>query len=301
MRINPVLQKELKTKLRGWRTPVLISCYILLLGLLLYAFFSTSGMLNPYKMYRLNPRVAVDAYNFLIVFQFALLFLVVPAITATSISSERERQTLDLMLVTKTHARKIIFGKIMVSMAYTMLLLISSMPVVGMVFFFGGIGFGDILKLLLFYILTSFFVASSGVFFSTLFRKNIVSIIMTYIFLGTMTFGPFILLLARAFKAEIMNYAFNPTYADFLATLFPSPVFGFTSFYFSAGSDYYRGRLYTGLWGNLATGINSYLADATGIIKFLKPWIANGLFSIVASVLLIFLSSAILNPIRRKK
>ena len=99
MRINPVLQKDLKTKLRGWRAPVLITCYIILLALLLLVIFAGNGMLNPYNVYGYNPRLAVDTYNILIVFQFALLFIAVPAITATSISGERERQTLDLMLV----------------------------------------------------------------------------------------------------------------------------------------------------------------------------------------------------------
>lgn len=300
MRINPVLRKDLKTKLRGWRSPVLISCYIVLLAFVLFAYFTANDMLNPYNVRGLNPRYAINAYNIMIVFQFALLFLAVPAITATSISSERERQTLDLMLVTKTPVRKIIIGKIMISIAHTMLLLISSMPVLGVVFFFGGIGFWDIAKLLVFYIFTAFFVASSGVFFSTLFRRNIVAIITTYIFLGLITFGPFVLFLGRLYIMEVVsNVTFNPTYSDFLTAFFPSPVFGFTSFYFSGGSDYYSYSY--DLWGSVAMELESYIARETGILRFMKPWIANGLFSIIASILLIFLSTAILNPVRRKK
>lgn len=300
MRINPILEKDLKTKLRGWRSTILISCYIILLAIILFIFFAGNDMLSPYRIRGFNPRLAVNAYNILIVFQFALLFLAVPAITATSISSERERQTLDLMLVTKTPARKIITGKIMVSIAHTMLLLIASMPVLGVVFFFGGVGFADIAKLFLFYVVTAFFVASCGVFFSTLFRRNIVAIITTYIFLGLITFGPFILFLITVYVKEIMlsRVGFNPSYVDYLKALFPSSVFGFTSFYFS-GSDAY-GYGY-GLWGSVAQEIESQIARETGIVKLMKPWIVNGLFNIIASVLLILLSSAILNPIRRKK
>jgi len=300
MRINPVLQKDLKTKLRGWRAPVLISCYIILLAGVLLLYFSGSSMLNPYYVSGFNPRIAVNAYNLLIVFQFALLFIAVPAITATSISGERERQTLDLMLVTKTHPGKIIIGKIIISIAHTMLLLVSSLPVLGVVFFFGGIGIADIAKLLLFYIFTAFFVASSGVFFSTLFRRNITAIITNYIFLGILTFGPFILFLIRTYIMEAtLNYSYNPSYADFLSILFPSPVFGFTSFYFNGGSDYYSSI--SNLWGSIATHIDSYIAQEKGILRFMKPWIANGMFGIIASILLIISSTAILNPIKRKK
>ncbi|HEY8421513.1 MAG TPA: ABC transporter permease [Thermoclostridium sp.] len=297
MRINPVLQKDLKTKLRGWRAPVLISCYIILLALILLLYFTGSNMLNPYNVNGYNPRSAVDAYNILIVFQFALLFIAVPAITATSISGERERQTLDLMLVTKTPTRKIIIGKIIISIAHTMLLLISSMPVLGVVFFFGGVGIADIAKLLLFYVFTAFFVASSGVFFSTLFRRNILAIITNYIFLGLITFGPFFMYLIHMYIKESAVLSYSPDYLEILAILFPSPVFGFTSFFFSAGSGYYGYNL----WGSVASYIDGYIAQETGILRLMKPWIANGLFSIIASILLIFLSTLILNPIKRQR
>lgn len=301
MKMNPILEKDLKTKLRGWRSTILITCYVLLLMLILFIYFAGNNMFNPFNTQNFNPRMAVDAYNLLITFQFALLFLAVPAITATSISSERERQTLDLMLVTKTPARKIIVGKIMVSLAHTMLLLVASMPVIGVVFFFGGIGFLDIAQLLLFYVCTAFFVASCGVFFSTLFKRNIVAIISTYIFLGLITFGPFLgFLLSMLIKEMRVGASFNPTYRHIAGAMFPSSVFGFTTFYFS-GFGY--NSMYYGysMLSSVAQEIERMIAVETGIWKWMKPWLINGLFNIVASVLLIYASAAILNPIRRKK
>ena len=279
---------------------VLLCCYILLLSAILFLYFAGNNMLVPYSSTAYSPRMAVDAYNLLIVFQFALLFLAVPAITATSITSERERQTLDLMLVTKTSSVRIVFGKVMVSIAHTMLLLIASMPVLGVVFFFGGVNFADIAKLLLFYVITSFFVASCGVFCSTLFKRNIVAIITTYILLGIITFGPFIVLLISVYVKELVlrNVGFNPTYGDFLKPLFPSSIFGFSSFYYSGSSMYGYGY---SLWGSVCQEIESQIARETGILRFFKPWIVNSVFNIVGSILLILLSAAKLNPVRRKK
>lgn len=299
MKMNPVLEKDLKTKLRGWRSPILISCYVVLLISILYAYFASYGVFNPYNTQSFNPRMAIDAYNLIITFQFALLFLAVPAITATSISSERERQTLDLMLVTKTPARKIVVGKIMVSIAHTMLLLVASMPVIGVVFFFGGIGFLEILKLLLFYILTSFFVASCGVFFSTVFKRNIVAIITTYIFLGLITFGPFIVLAVILLLKERYTVNYSISYRDIASVLFPSSVFGYSNFYFS-GSGYYGYYGYSTL-SSLGQEIDNLIAMEKGVWKVLRPWLVNGLFNVVSSVLLIFLTSRILNPVKRKK
>lgn len=304
MKLNPILEKDLKTKLRGWRSTILICCYVILLIAILFVYFASNNIFNPYNTQTFNPRMAIDAYNLIITFQFALLFLAVPAITATSVSSERERQTLDLMLVTSTPARKIIVGKIMVSLAHTMLLLVASMPVIGVVFFFGGIGFLDILKLVLFYILTSFFVASCGVFFSTVFKRNIVAIISTYIFLGLITFGPFIGLAVFAIlKDQFSSSSFNPVYADFVTALFPSSVFGFTTFYFSNSGIYTYYGYYSGglsLLSSIAQEIESQRVAASGLWKWMHPWLVNGLFNILASIGLIFISSWILNPIRKR-
>lgn len=304
MIINPVLEKDIKTKLRGWRSSVLITSYVFLLGLILLLFFYGNGMLFPNSLQNFDPRMAINGYNLIITFQFALLFLAVPAITATSISSERERQTLDLMLVTNTPARKIILGKIMVSLAHIMLLLIASMPVIGAVFFFGGISIFDIGKLLLFYLITSFFVASCGVFFSTLFKRNIVSIIVTYIFLGLITFGPFLALVIYAFITQNNAAYFNPIYRTYAGFLFPSPVFGFTSFYFSGSYNVYSsfgGYSSFGIISSLAAEFENMIALETGLWRYLKPWLLNGTFSILFSVLLILLSSVALDPTRRNK
>ncbi len=305
MKLNPILEKDMKTKLRGWRSTILICCYVILLIAILFVYFAGNNIFNPYNTQPFNPRMAIDAYNLIITFQFALLFLAVPAITATSVSSERERQTLDLMLVTSTPARKIIVGKIMVSLAHTMLLLIASMPVIGVVFFFGGIGFLDIVKLILFYILTSFFVASCGVFFSTVFKRNIVAIITTYIFLGLITFGPFIgLAIFAILKDQYSATGYNPVYADFVKALFPSSVFGFTSFYFSgSGMNMYYGYYGGGLsiFSSAAQEIENQRVSAVGLWKWMHPWLVNGLFNILASVGLIYISSLILNPIRKKR
>lgn len=305
MNMNPILEKDIKTKLRGWRSVTLISCYVLLLTIVLVIFFVGNGAVTPYSTQTFNPRLAVNAYNLLITFQFALLFIAVPAITATSISSERERQTLDLMLVSQTPVRRIILGKIMVSLAHILLLLVASMPVVGVVFFFGGISFFDLVKLLLFYIVTSFFVASCGVFFSTVFKRNVVAIIVTYIFLGLITFGPFIAYVVYGLIQERSGMSFSPTYRNMSTFMFPSCVFGFTSLYYSETSAmygaYYGSYYGYGVLASIAQEIENLLAAETGFWRYMKPWLLNGAFSILFSILMIFSSSAILNPIRRKK
>lgn len=286
--LNPILEKDLKTKMRGWRTPVLLSLYLLFLGFVLYMFFlANNQMFDRYGYSSFNPRIAVNAYYTIALFQFALLMLIVPALTATAISGERERQTLDLMLCSGISAWSIIFGKLVVSIAHIMFLVIASLPILGMVFLFGGISFGEIMLLFLFYIITSLMVASLGLFLSTLFRKNVTAIITTYISLGIIGIGPIIVL----FIWDVFFYRYysgGVTYSLIASILSPTPVFGFSYF--------------------IAEGSNSMFSDMfglayvdTGWLSSLKPWMINGIFNIVLSAILLCLTAWKLNPVRRRK
>lgn len=293
--LNPILEKDIKTKMRGWRTPVLLSIYALVLGLVLYLFFVSNNMLFNYTGYAtFNPRIAVNAYNTIAIFQFGLLMLIVPALTATAISGERERQTLDLMLCSDISAWSVITGKLTVSIAHIMLLVVVSIPILGMVFLFGGITFGDMLLLFLFYVVTALMTASLGIFFSTLFRKNVTAIISTYIGLGILGLGPVIAFFIWAmFYSRYSSGA--PSYGTIAAFLFPSPCFGFVSFI--SGSNN----------GGMSQVVNAFyeiqrLAQTeTGWIRYFKPWMINMLFDLVLSGILLWFSAWKLRPVKRTR
>ncbi|MGI6141739.1 MAG: ABC transporter permease, partial [Caldicoprobacterales bacterium] len=107
--------------------------------------------------------------------------LITPAQTAGAISGEREKQTLELLLSTKISSFGIIFGKLISSMSYILLLIVTSIPLFSLVFLFGGVTPGDMMKLFLFYIITAFAVGSIGIFYSTLFRRTVMSTVVTYL------------------------------------------------------------------------------------------------------------------------
>lgn len=292
MMLNPILEKDLKTKMRGWRTPVLLSLYLLLLALVLYLFFiANNQMLNQYGNSTFNPRIAVNAYNTIALFQFALLMLIVPALTATAISGERERQTLDLMLCSGISTWSVIMGKLVVSIAHIMFLVVASLPVLGMVFLFGGITFGEIMLLFLFYFITALMAASLGIFLSTLFRKNVTAIITSYICLGVLGLGPVIAVFIWGIFFG-RNYNGAITYSMIATFLFPSPAFGFASF-MTGGQSSVFGSLFNEIL-NLAEGEGGWL-------RHFKPWMINGLFNIIFSGILICLSAWKLKPVKRRK
>jgi hypothetical protein len=155
---NPVITSEMKIKMRGWRTALGIAAYLgvlLLIGFLYYLAFidyslSWSNSINA------RQEAGMQIYSVLAILQFSLVLLITPAQTAGSISGEREKQTLELLLSTKIPSLGIIFGKLIASMSYIILLIITSIPLFSLVFLFGGVTPGDMAKLFLFYIVTAF-------------------------------------------------------------------------------------------------------------------------------------------------
>lgn len=291
MMLNPIIEKDLKTKMRGWRTPILLSLYLLFLAGVLYLFFLSNNQMNGrYGYSSFNPRIAVNAYNVLAVFQFALLMLIVPALTATAISGERERQTLDLMLCSDISIWSVIMGKLVVSIAHIMFLVVASLPVLGMVFLFGGITFGEILLLFLFYLITALMVASLGLFLSTIFRRNVTAIITAYICLGLLGLGPVIAIFIYGIFYD--GRSAQITYGTIAAFMLPSPVFGFVSFMTGGQSSFFGG-----VFGEIQN-----LADAeTSWLRHFKPWMINGAFNLVFSGILLSLSAWKLNPVKKMK
>ena len=229
MYLNPIIEKEFKIKMRGWKVPVLITIYLLLLGSLVYLFFINNEMNSYYGQSSFNPFLALRIYSTLSAFQFCLLLLILPAITATGISSERERQTLDLLICSGASKLSIIWGKIMLSMAYIMLIIIASLPIMGVIFLFGGVSLLDLLYLFLFYLVTGLMASSIGIYYSTVFKKNAISIIMSYITMGFLTGGTLIIMfIYYLFKSRFQGP--EPSYEQVIAFLFANPLFGFSSF-----------------------------------------------------------------------
>ena len=122
----------------------------------------------------------MDIYEFVTAIEFVLLLFIVPAVTAASISGERERQTLDLMLTTRMTAAQIVTGKLLGALSSLFVLILSSLPAVAMVFVYGGITWKDAFSLLLCYVAVAFMAGSLGLFYSAVFRRSAVSTAVTY-------------------------------------------------------------------------------------------------------------------------
>lgn len=216
--VNPVLEKEIKLRFRNKKTFISIGFYLFVIGFLMVGILYLSDYNHNSGF--INPGEYINLFRILSYIQFFLVLFLIPAITAGAISSEREKQTLSMLLTTTQSSFGIIFSKLLSSVLFLLLLVVSSLPIYSFIFLFGGVSPGELLSvmgLLLFIIITF---ASIGVCISTFIRKTIVSIVLTYcvfIFLIGGTF--FIQLLLQSNNANMTDWisigliGLNPVYA----------------------------------------------------------------------------------------
>ncbi|MCQ4937477.1 MULTISPECIES: ABC transporter permease [Anaerotignum] len=285
--MNPVLRREAITSLRGWKNYAVLTFYLLMMTLGAGVFFYGS-VFQSYR-FSFDPQNIVYLYVTLAAIQMALIVLSVPALTAGSISGERERQTLDLLLVTKLSPFSIVTGKLLSSMAFVLLLIISTLPVFSIVFYFGSLGIGSLLMMMGFTLTTAYMLGGISVFFSCIYKRTVVSIMLVYIITGVLCFGTLLMVLlplATRGYGQISNIAT-------LIKLIPNPGVGFFSL----------------IDHQIGTSIvdDVFFHQINGTKKTFILWASNNLwilhmaFQVVVGSVFVILAAGLINPVREHK
>ena len=192
---NPIVAKEYRSRMRTWRSPVAMTVYILLLGGLGWAIFSSmaasaSGSFNGSQA----ANYGQGLFLWLILFQMVLLAFITPALTAGAISSEREHQTIDLLFVTRLPPFSILWGKLLASMSFVILLLLLSVPIFSLVFLLGGIELDQVLAAFVVTAVAALTFGILGIAFSTALPRTLPATVAAYgaafiLLAGTLLFG----------------------------------------------------------------------------------------------------------------
>jgi len=204
--INPIFASSARRRMRSMRTVLVLTLYGAMM--LAFALVSSFSILDQQTMTIGSMRSGIDNYIYLIALQFVLLLLVAPGMTAGSIAGERERQTLDLILVTNTGAFRIAIGKLMESFGFLVLVILSSLPMMCVVFFFGGITVTQLLTVFLFMLIAALGASSIGLLASSLFKRTVTATVVSYLMVFAIGIGT---LLPMAFSNEtLLKYLNNP-------------------------------------------------------------------------------------------
>ncbi len=179
--INPVLNKEIKLRFRSFKSFLGILFYLAVCAAVCLAFIWIEG-------HNRNGFTANDSrtlFMLLSIGQMGLIAFITPGLTAGSISGERERQTLNILLTTQQSSTSIVISKLFSSLAFLVLMLVASLPLYSLVFLYGGVSPKMVLITFGLHLLTMLMIGSLGVMFSTIIRKTMVATITTY---GVMLF-----------------------------------------------------------------------------------------------------------------
>ena len=178
MRVNPVLRNESKIAVRSIKFTLMIFAYIAVLSIAVMIYYgSVNESIFSNGLYLQSSKLF---YVVMAIGQAVLLLFIVPALSSTSICSEREKQTLDILLSSKLTPLQIIIGKVSASSLRVIILIISTMPLYAIGSLTGVIKISNILELIVFFIVNTIFVSSIGVFISTCAKTSKVSTTLSY-------------------------------------------------------------------------------------------------------------------------
>lgn len=208
---NPVIIKELRGRMRSRSAVFLISGYLALIGLVvgvIYMSFSSTLSFSSWDP-QFRQTLGKAIFGTVVLMELFLVSLIGPALTSGAISSERERQTLDLLRTTTLPARSFVLGKLGSSLAYLLLLIFTALPIESIAFVLGGVGLAELIISSLLLVITAVFYCALGLFLSSFIKRttaatvtSYVLIVLSYVLLGV---GFFILSFINLSSASFVN------------------------------------------------------------------------------------------------
>ena len=180
-RSNPLLVKELRGRMRGARAFVVLTVYLLLMSCLTavvyLSYLLTEGDGGGASTMAYLGKVVFSSVALI---EILMVTFITPAFTAGAISGERERMTYEVLRTTLLSARKLVLGKLAAALTYMLLLVLAAVPLQSLAFMLGGVTVEELGLALLIVVVSTFFFAVAGLFFSSVMRTTLGSTALTY-------------------------------------------------------------------------------------------------------------------------
>lgn len=233
--MNPVLARESRQRFRGRWSWLVITGWVIVVGLLTYLFyfagrsisidfFSVRGPLSGLSQ---AGKWVFDGMSLVLLTAVAFM---VPGLTALSIVGERQRQTLHLLQITQVTPLGIVVGKLFSSVGYFLVLILAVVPLLGIPLAFGAIGLVDVLVVMGMLVLVVGMLASISIWISSRAKTNRAAVAMSYLVAVAIFFGSFVLMGVEALAIrvdiedngrELVSTWLNPYVAMADAVAFP--------------------------------------------------------------------------------
>ncbi len=227
-RLNPVMVKELRGRMRGIRGFAIITIFLTLMSfftILLYLLQAPRGGVV------VTGELGRQLFIGVLFIELMLIIFIVPALTAGAITTERERKTYDLLQTTLITKATFVVGKMQSALGYIVLLLLSAIPLQSIAFLFGGVSEQELILALMVLLVSAITLGAFGMFFSSITERTLAATIRSYTVAIGITVGlPVVaaILFQNAYGNVVNNIAANVSdspaveaatiYADMIAT-----------------------------------------------------------------------------------
>ena len=176
----PLLAKELVELSARRRTYLVRVIYaVALYGVTLWTYWRWLGQFEADSFEMLGQGQTL--FNELLRWQFWGLYLFLPVVTSSAITSEKERDTLSLLLLTKLGSWTILLEKLLSRLVAMGSFLLLGLPLAAVAYSLGGVEIESILKATYVLCVTSLQVASFALLCSTWFRTTSSAFVGTYL------------------------------------------------------------------------------------------------------------------------
>jgi ABC-type transport system involved in multi-copper enzyme maturation permease subunit len=204
--LRGLVRKELRTRSRGWRPMWLLTAY---LGLLTVAVAGFLALAERGGGGGVPPRIGTLLFGALTFASVLMLAFITPALTVGAISGERERRTLDLLLVTRASALGLVGGKLLASLVYIVYLLAASLPAFALVYLFGGVPPEYLAVVLAIATVTALAHAALGLLLSAVLKRTVLASVLSYLLVLGVTVGLPIGWLVAGQVAQLLPWAYG--------------------------------------------------------------------------------------------
>lgn len=205
---NPILTRELRARWRSNLSSILLFCYALFLALaagLVYASASFSS--RDSTLLRQMADTGHTLFLTLSGMQIGAWILLGPALTATTIASERERGLLEMLQMTSLSAWRICAGKLMSVFGFVLLLMFAPLPMTALCFLLGGVSPSQFCAALALQMTTAIFGLCFGLWASAWSRRATTGLMLAFI--GVVAYNVLTLLIIIAHSARSPWASYN--------------------------------------------------------------------------------------------
>lgn len=169
---NPIILKEMRSRMRGWRSLFGVTGFVALLSAvvsLIYLSFTPSIQITGANaLHDLGRAIFFAVYTI----ELLTVCMIAPALTAGTISTEKEQQTYDLLRATLLSAPALVVGKLAAAISFILLILLAALPLQSIAFIFGGLSVSEIFVGSLILVWTTLGFGAIGIFFSSFIAKT---------------------------------------------------------------------------------------------------------------------------------